>query len=358
MLLARPAQPHAAPNAAPWVIALNPGRSYCTFGHLPAVDGSGLSGAIVGMAAGWIGGSDGSSLHRMKILDWNVQWCPRVSTAGSARSASIDEARGPRRARRPRPRAGGAPATSRRWKGSGGEDFSSRLNRGAPAAGFTAIPGIAVDTAAPDGSRRSFGNMILSRLPVRQATRVQLPCPSDPDVSHMPRMLLEAVVRAPFGLLRVMTTHLEYYSALQREAQVEGLRARHAEASAHARRDRAVDRSEGPFHSQAQTPSAILTGDFNAAPPTPPTRACSRPSTSGHRPSRTPGRRCIPASRTRRPSACTTASSGPSLHLRLSPAATCGAAAGDRVNVTGVDHQPCCWSSPEPQRVACVWRVT
>ena len=55
----------------------------------------------------------------------------------------------------------------------------------------------------------------------------------------MPRMLLEAVVQAPFGLLRVMTTHLEYYSAVQREAQVEGVRARHAEASEHARRDRA-----------------------------------------------------------------------------------------------------------------------
>jgi endonuclease/exonuclease/phosphatase family metal-dependent hydrolase len=70
-------------------------------------------------------------------------------------------------------------------------------------------------------------------------------------------------VQAPFGLLRVMTTHLEYYSALQRAAQVEGVRARHAEASEHARRDRPVDRSEGPFHSQAQTLSAVLTGDFN-----------------------------------------------------------------------------------------------
>ena len=46
----------------------------------------------------------------------------------------------------------------------------------------------------------------------------------------MPRVLLEAVVEAPFGPLRVMTTHLEYYSAAQRAAQVEALRAHHAEA--------------------------------------------------------------------------------------------------------------------------------
>ena len=72
--------------------------------------------------------------------------------------------------------------------------------------------------------------MILSRLPVAQVLRVQLPWPADPAVRSMPRMLLEAVVQAPFGPLRVMTTHLEYYSQTQRAAQVEALRAHHAEA--------------------------------------------------------------------------------------------------------------------------------
>ena len=41
--------------------------------------------------------------------------------------------------------------------------------------------------------------MILSRLPVAQVLRVQLPWPADPAVRSMPRMLLEAVVQAPFG---------------------------------------------------------------------------------------------------------------------------------------------------------------
>ena len=34
--------------------------------------------------------------------------------------------------------------------------------------------------------------MILSRLPVAQVLRVQLPWPADPAVRSMPRMLLEA----------------------------------------------------------------------------------------------------------------------------------------------------------------------
>ena len=194
----------------------------------------------------------------MKILDWNIQWCRGVDGRVDPKRI-VDEARALadfdilclQEVARNFPSL----------KGSAGEDQFALIAGLLP--GFTAIRGIAVDTAAADGGRRTFGNMILSRLPVQQVTRVQLPCPSDPAVAHMPRMLLEAVVQAPFGLLRVMTTHLEYNSALQREAQVEGVRARHAEASEHARRDRPVDRSEGPFHSQAQTPSAVLTGDFN-----------------------------------------------------------------------------------------------
>ena len=194
----------------------------------------------------------------MKILDWNIQWCRGLDGRVDPKRI-VDEARALADfdVLCLQEVACNFPAL----KGSAGEDQFALIAALLP--GFTALPGIAVDTAAADGSRRTFGNMILSRLPVRQVTRVRLPSPCDPDVAHMPRMLLEAVVEAPFGLLRVMTTHLEYYSALQREAQVEGLRARHAEAGEHARRGRQVDRSGGPFHSLPQTPSAVLGGDFN-----------------------------------------------------------------------------------------------
>ena len=111
--------------------------------------------------------------------------------------------------------------------------------------------------------------MILSRLPVAQVLRVQLPWPADPAVRSMPRMLLEAVVLAPFGPLRVMTTHLEYYSQTQRAAQLEALRVHHAEACGHALGDRARSDSGDPFQAQPHTVSAILTGDFNLRPEDP-----------------------------------------------------------------------------------------
>ena len=82
-----------------------------------------------------------------------------------------------------------------------------------------------------DGARRLFGNMILSRLPVVQAFRHLLPWPVDPENTSMQRVLVEVVVEAPFGALRVMTTHLEYYSAVQRAAQVERIRELHTEAA-------------------------------------------------------------------------------------------------------------------------------
>jgi endonuclease/exonuclease/phosphatase family metal-dependent hydrolase len=149
-------------------------------------------------------------------------------------------------------------------KGSRGEDQFELIAALLP--GYAAVPGIAVDAAGANGTRRRFGNMILSRFPVLQVQRLQLPWPSDPEVRSMPRLLLEVMVEAPFGPLRVMTTHLEYYSARQRVAQVEAVREHHAEACGRALGDRARDESQGPFHSQPQSVSAILTGDFNYRP--------------------------------------------------------------------------------------------
>ena len=133
---------------------------------------------------------------------------------------------------------------------------------------YTAIEGAAIDL--PDGQRRRrFGNMILSRLPVRQVYRHLLPSPPDASIRNMRRMLLEAVIEAPFGLVRVMTTHLEYYSAPQRAAQVEALRGLHAEACAEARAFVETDSSEGTFRSLPRPASAIYTADFNYQPDDP-----------------------------------------------------------------------------------------
>jgi len=98
---------------------------------------------------------------------------------------------------------------------------------------------------------------------VRQTYRHLLPLPVDPGVNGMPRMAVEAVVVAPFGEVRVITTHLEWYSAIQRSAQVERLRAIYAEGHDHARRGSIVDTSGGPFHTYLRPAATVITGDFN-----------------------------------------------------------------------------------------------
>ncbi|KFG92959.1 endonuclease [Burkholderia paludis] len=119
-----------------------------------------------------------------------------------------------------------------------------------------------VETGAP---RRQFGNAIATRLPVGRVLRQLLPWPADAGVPSMPRVALDVELQAPFGALRVVTTHLEYYSARQRLAQVDALRNRHREACAHAARPAPAETAEGPFSATGQPRDAIVCGDFNSA---------------------------------------------------------------------------------------------
>jgi len=155
--------------------------------------------------------------------------------------------------------------------GSQGEDQFRLLAELLP--GYAAIEGIGTDVRAANvrgsGARSQFGNMILTRLPVLQAFRHLLPWPADPEVPSMQRVAVEVVLQAPWGPLRVTTTHLEYYSARQRAAQVERLRELQAEAAAHAQ-DVSHSRKEGgPFENAARPASGILTADFNFRPDDP-----------------------------------------------------------------------------------------
>jgi endonuclease/exonuclease/phosphatase family metal-dependent hydrolase len=132
--------------------------------------------------------------------------------------------------------------------------------------GFTAIEGVGTDTLHPSGERRRFGNLLLSRLPVRQVFRHLLPWPSDPAVMSMQRCAIEVTLQSPLGLTRVTTTHLEYYSPVQRTAQVERLRELHQEAVAHALEMRPGTPDDGPFDRVPRGAAAILAGDFNFKP--------------------------------------------------------------------------------------------
>ena len=87
--------------------------------------------------------------------------------------------------------------------------------------GYTIIDAIGADlppieTGAP---RRQFGNAIATRLPVGRVLRQLLPWPADAGAPSMPRVALDVELQTSFGPLRVVTTHLEYYSAHQRLAQ-------------------------------------------------------------------------------------------------------------------------------------------
>lgn len=133
---------------------------------------------------------------------------------------------------------------------------------------YTPVAGLAIDMLGDTGTRQLFGNMIFSRYPVLQVIRHALPWPADPGVMSMQRLALEATLDTPLGMVRVCTTHLEYFSLRQRTAQVARLRDLHAEAGAHAVAPRPGDAASGPFCAVPRAAPALLCGDFNFLPGT------------------------------------------------------------------------------------------
>ena len=139
--------------------------------------------------------------------------------------------------------------------------------------GFDVFFGAAVDELSPDGkSRQRFGNLIATRLPAAQVCHYALPYPADATpggVRSMPRMCTSATLTTSFGAVRVMTTHLEFYSPPMRWAQAQDLLRLHREGCAHAVNPPLMDDSGSAFQSKPHTPHCILTGDFNFEPDSP-----------------------------------------------------------------------------------------
>ena len=197
----------------------------------------------------------------MKILSWNVQWCRGID-------GRVDPARIVSEARRiadfdvlclqeiadnfPDPRL------------AANDDRDQFAQIASMLPGYTCVPGIAVDQPGDDGRRRRFGNMILSRLPVRQVYRWLLPFPHEKGKPGMPRIAIEAVIGAPGGDVRVVTTHLEWYSIAQRSAQVDALRRIYADGHAHARTaEVTMGVDGGPFETFLRPAATVICGDFN-----------------------------------------------------------------------------------------------
>jgi len=153
----------------------------------------------------------------------------------------------------------------------GGDQFAALpLYLSERLSGWHAARGLALDLAPdprhPARGRRRLGCLTLSRYPIVQVLRHSLPWPADPAVPSMPRVVLETTLATPDGLLRVLNTHLEYFSEPQRLAQVEGLRALQREASAHAEAPRPGLDEYGPFAALPRALDAVLAGDFNMLP--------------------------------------------------------------------------------------------
>ena len=198
----------------------------------------------------------------MRLITWNVQWCRGID-------GIVDPARIAHEARRiadpdvlclQEINAGFADLP-----GSQGEDQVEALKREFP--GHFVFFASAVDVPGNEGARKRFGNLIASRFPVGRVMRHALPWPPT-SAPSMPRAALEAIIQAPFGPLRVITTHLEYFSSGHRAAQIERLRELHDETN----REDATGESEGPFAPLPHPDSAIVCGDFNL-PPDDPLRA-------------------------------------------------------------------------------------
>jgi len=198
----------------------------------------------------------------VRLLTWNVQWCRGLDGV-------VDPARIAREARRlADPDVLCLQEISVGFislPGSHGENQVDALRAALP--GYQVFYAAAVDVPRADGARQRFGNVIASRFSVSRVQRHALPWPPA-TVPSMPRAALEAVIEAPFGPLRIVTTHLEYFSSGHRAAQIERLRELHGEANL----ETVAEEDEGPFRPSARPQAAIVCGDFNL-PPDDPLRA-------------------------------------------------------------------------------------
>ena len=132
--------------------------------------------------------------------------------------------------------------------------------------GFEVIFSPAVDELSACGTyRQQFGNLIATRLPIKLIEKVLLPHPNLselPNTPSMRRVCLVCTVQAPWGHVRVMTTHLEYYNHPARLAQVRAVREIHLESCALALHSPKV-LPESPYQQKPHTLDALLCGDFN-----------------------------------------------------------------------------------------------
>ena len=208
----------------------------------------------------------------MKLVTWNTQWCcgldgvvsPQRIVDGARALADFDVLCLQEIA-----------VSFPRLRGGAGGDQPAQIAALLP--GFQVFFAPAVDEWQ-DGARRRFGNLIATRLPVARVEHHLLPYPPDPRVLSMPRVLVAVTVLDPqLGPLRIMTTHLEYYSKTQRMAQAQAVRGLHAQMCAVAAAPPRDCDDGTPFETRVHAANAIVCGDFNFEPHEPEYSAVTQP---------------------------------------------------------------------------------
>ena len=197
----------------------------------------------------------------MKLVTWNTQWCcgndgvvsPQRIVDGARAMCDFDVLCLQEIA-----------VNYPRLRGKAGHDQPALIAQLLP--GFEVFFFAAVDEWE-GGERRRFGNLIATRLPVANVQQHILPYPADGGVRSMPRVCgVVTVVDPALGPVRIMTTHLEFYSKTQRMAQAKALVELHAQYCAQAAAPPKPSRDGSPFQSKVHTAQAILCGDFNLEP--------------------------------------------------------------------------------------------
>lgn len=128
---------------------------------------------------------------------------------------------------------------------------------------YKAIFGVAVEARLADSETRwQFGNVILARLPILSMFHHPLPRPADAGARHMPRQASEITVACGTRSVRIVNTHLEFGSILQRTAQTRRLCELNAEVVANHLAPPSSD-PDGPYQRLDRAEDCIICGDFN-----------------------------------------------------------------------------------------------
>lgn len=115
----------------------------------------------------------------------------------------------------------------RHFARSGGDDQVARLMERFPDYHAEYGPGLNLpcDAVADDGRiihrRRQFGNLTLTRQPIRYIRHHLLPKYASTGPISIQRSALECAIDSPLGPLRIVNTHLTHLSGATRAPQIE-----------------------------------------------------------------------------------------------------------------------------------------